>query len=326
SLIVIIWFGSTYSISGQTSVGNVVAIVNYALRVAMSISMFTFITLAFSRMHASSIRLKNVLTVNTDLTDDDHVDTNNTVQKGAITFDDVSFHYPNTTLPILKNVTFDVKANEKLAIIGATGAGKTSLFQLIPRLYDIDKGSILIDQRPITDYTLDNLRGSIGYVPQTPLLFSGTVFDNIICGKEHATNGEVIQAAKDAQIHDTIMGLPDGYETRVGQKGVNLSGGQKQRISIARALIRKPEILMLDDSTSALDLTTESRLLDAIQDDDCTLLIITQKVSTALRADRILLIDYGKVLGLGTHEELLEESPLYKRIVQSQFGKEDIYA
>ncbi|HLR02827.1 MAG TPA: ABC transporter ATP-binding protein [Virgibacillus sp.] len=326
SLIVIIWFGSTYSISGQTSVGNVVAIVNYALRVAMSISMFTFITLAFSRMHASSIRLKNVLTVNTDLTDDDHVDANNTVQKGAITFDDVSFHYPNTTLPILKNVTFDVKANEKLAIIGATGAGKTSLFQLIPRLYDIDKGSILIDQRPITDYTLDNLRGSIGYVPQTPLLFSGTVFDNIIWGKEHATNGEVIQAAKDAQIHDTIMGLPDGYETRVGQKGVNLSGGQKQRISIARALIRKPEILMLDDSTSALDLTTESRLLDAIQDDDCTLLIITQKVSTALRADRILLIDYGKVLGLGTHEELLEESPLYKRIVQSQFGKEDIYA
>src|SRR5690625_5769938 len=145
-------------------------------------------------------------------------------------------------------------------------------------------------------------------------------------GKEDATDAEVEQAAKDAQIHELILRLPKQYDTLISQRGVNLSGGQKQRISIARALIRKPEILMLDDSTSALDLTTESRLLDAIQDDDCTLLIITQKVSTALRADRILLIDYGKVLGLGTHEELLEESPLYKQIVQSQFGKEDIYA
>lgn len=326
SLVFIIWIGNTYSLAGNTSVGNVVAIVNYALRVAMSISMLTFITLAFSRMQASAKRLKNVLTVKVDLSDSEQANTESVVQKGSIQFENVYFHYPNTSKTILKDISFNVQPKEKLAIIGATGSGKTSLFQLIPRLYDVDDGRISIDQKPTTHYTLDNLRGSIGYVPQNPLLFTGTVFENIIWGKEHASNEEVMQAAKDAQIHDTIESLPNGYETRVGQKGVNLSGGQKQRISIARALIRKPKILMLDDSTSALDMATESRLLDAIQDDDCTVLIVTQKISTALRADRILLIDHGEILAAGTHDTLLSQSSLYKQIVESQFGKEDLYA
>ncbi|HLQ71153.1 MAG TPA: ABC transporter ATP-binding protein [Bacillota bacterium] len=326
SLVFIIWFGHTYSLAGNTSVGNVVAIVNYALRVAMSISMFTFITLAFSRMKASSKRLKNVLTVKVDATDKRQTDSKPVIQEGAIQFENVFFHYPNTNQTILKNISFEVHPHEKLAIIGATGSGKTSLFQLIPRLYEINSGMIKIDNKPISHYALDELRGNIGYVPQNPLLFTGTIFDNIIWGKEHAEYDEVIQAAKDAQIHDTIINLPDGYETRVGQKGVNLSGGQKQRISIARALIRKPKILMLDDSTSALDLATESRLLDVIQKNDCSLLNITQKISTALRADRILLMDYGKILAIGTHSELLGQSALYKDIVESQFGKEDLYA
>ncbi|PAV29165.1 ABC transporter ATP-binding protein [Virgibacillus profundi] len=326
SLIFIIWFGNVQSIAGETSVGEVVTIVNYALRVSMAISMFTFIILAFSRTKASASRISEVLTLDVDLVDHQDADKQAVVTKGKIEYQNVSFAYPGTNKTVLKDISFNVDAGEKLAIIGATGTGKTSLFQLVPRLYDINQGEILIDSKPVSSYILDQLRGSIGYVPQSPLLFTGSITDNIAWGKNGATTDEIIQAAKDAQIHDTIMGLSHQYDTKVGQKGVNLSGGQKQRISIARALIRRPKILMLDDSTSALDLATESRLLTAIQDYDCTTLIITQKISTAISADRILLMDDGKVLAMGTHEELLKKSDLYREIVESQFGKEYAYA
>ncbi|NAP01459.1 ATP-binding cassette domain-containing protein, partial [Halomonas sp. MG34] len=296
SLIFIIWFGNAQAIAGDTSVGNVVAIVNYALRVSMAISMFTFIIMAFSRMKASAERLSEVLNLEVDLKDSDTVNHGVHVSKGSVAFQDVSFAYPDTEETVVKQMTFEVAAGEKLAVIGSTGSGKTSLFQLIPRLYDPTGGTVLVDDKQLTDYSLDELRGSIGYVPQSPLLFTGSVKDNIAWGKDQATTEEIVQAAKDAQIHDTILDLDNQYETRVGQKGVNLSGGQKQRISIARALIRKPKILMLDDSTSALDLATESRLLDAIDTYQCTMLIITQKISTAMRADRILLMDEGKLL------------------------------
>ena len=326
SLIFIIWFGNTQSIAGQTSVGDVVAIVNYAMRVSMSISMFTFIILAFSRAKASANRISQVLTVKVDSHDRYGADENTTVTDGKIAYERVSFTYPGTKKPVLSEMSFTVNKGEKLAVIGATGAGKTSMFQLLPRLYDVNEGAIAIDNKPITAYTLDQLRGSIGYVPQTPLLFTGSITDNIAWGKQNATADEITQAAKDAQIHDTIMTLSEQYDTKVGQKGVNLSGGQKQRISIARALIRKPKILMLDDSTSALDLATESRLLEAISGYHCTTLIITQKISTASSADRILLMDDGHLLAIGTHPELLELSELYREIVESQFGKGDAYA
>jgi len=321
SLIFILWFGSAESVAGQTDVGEVVTIVNYALRVSMSISMFSFIVMLLSRAKASAERIDEVLSIDEDPVDRDH-DKIPAITMGKVEYDAVSFDYPGSSKKVLQSISFTVPAGKTLAIIGATGSGKTSIFQLMPRLYEAKEGVIYIDDKPITSYSYRRLRESIGYVPQTPLLFTGTIKDNIAWGKNDATIDEIIQAAKDAQIHETIMELPDSYDTKVGQKGVNLSGGQKQRISIARALVRNPKILMLDDSTSALDLTTESRLLQAIQKYQCTTLIITQKISTAKQADRILLIDEGEILANGTHEKLTSQSKLYRKIVESQFGKE----
>lgn len=322
SIVFILWFSSIQTQAGMTDIGDVVAIVNYALRTAMAISMLSFITTSFSRMRASAGRLTDVFSVEVDLFDHEDANQTNKISKGKIEFDHVTFTYPGLPKPILNDISFTVQSEDKLALIGATGSGKTSLFQLIPRLYDVDSGIVKIDDKSITNYYLDDLRKSIGYVPQNPLLFTGTIAENIAWGKNEATQEDVEYAAKSAQIHDLIMGLPNKYDTQISQKGVNLSGGQKQRVSIARALIRKPKILMLDDSTSALDLTTETKLLNAIQADRCTVLMITQKISTAMIADRILLMDYGEILDIGTHDELLVRSDLYKNIVKSQYGKE----
>lgn len=317
TIIYIIWFGSVQTIADTSNIGDVVALINYALRIAMSISMFTFIILAFSRMKASSERLSDVLLIDSEFQDEKQTNSNNIIN-GSVQFKNVSFSYPETNRTVLKDVSFSVKRNTQLAIMGATGAGKTTLFQLIPRLYEPSSGLIEIDNIPITNFSIDTLRNSIGYVPQNPLLFSGSIKDNLIWGKEDASDLDIIEACKSAQIHDLIMTLPQQYDTEVSQQGVNLSGGQKQRLSIARALIRKPNILMLDDCTSALDLTTETNLLNAIEKDGCTTLIITQKISTAKQADAILLLDYGEILDYGKHKDLISRSSIYKQIVASQ--------
>lgn len=325
SLIFIIWFGSIQTVNGQANIGEVVTMINYALRVAMAISMFSFIIMILSRTKASAERISEVLTEE-DGEQEELKQAGFSLSKGRIVFENVSFRYPDAFKETLSDISFSVKAGERLAFIGATGSGKTSLFQLMPRLYEPSKGNIYVEDIPLTDYSFKALRDGIGYVPQTPLLFTGSIFDNIAFGKKDATMDEVIQAAKDAQIHDTIQQLEHQYETRVGQKGVNLSGGQKQRISIARALIRKPEILMLDDSTSALDLATEARFLQALDHYPCTVLLITQKITTAKTSDRILLLDQGKILDIGTHNELLDRSELYRAVAESQQEKEVLHA
>ncbi|QFT87815.1 putative multidrug resistance ABC transporter ATP-binding/permease protein YheI [Bacillus sp. THAF10] len=322
SILAVLWFGSIGVTNGGAQVGEVVAIVNYATRITGALSIFSFIIMAFARAKASANRITDVLEEEIDLVDRANANDKKVILHGEVTFEDVSFRYPNTDIPVLENITFTAEAGSTVAVMGATGAGKSSLFQLIPRLYDVQSGVIKVDGQDITELSLKRLRKQIGYVPQEALLFSGSVKDNIAWGKEDATLKEIISVAKDAQIHDTIERLPKKYDTILGQKGVNLSGGQKQRLSIARALVRKPKILMLDDSTSALDLKTEAKLLSAIKPYDCTMFIVTQKVSTAMEADKILLVEDGRLLEEGSHEELLQSSTLYQKIYQSQFGTE----
>ncbi|MGG3478341.1 ABC transporter ATP-binding protein [Peribacillus frigoritolerans] len=324
AILIILWLGSEFITTGDIQVGEVVAIVNYATRIAASLSVFSWLIMVISRAKASAERVTEIFETPIDIDEGKAESKSGTVDGGGIKFLDVSFRYPGTETPILKNLTFSIDPGESLAIIGATGSGKTSLFQLIPRLYEVESGSIQIDGQDLKDIPLNSLRNRIGYVPQEALLFTGTIKNNVSWGKEGASMEEIMAAAMHAQVHETVMKLPKQYETQLGQKGVNLSGGQKQRLSIARALVRKPKILLLDDSTSALDLKTESKLLAALKDYTCTTLIITQKISTAMEADKILLLESGQVLALGKHQDLMQTSDLYRKIVRSQFGEEGI--
>ncbi|WP_057913974.1 ABC transporter ATP-binding protein [Peribacillus muralis] len=324
AILIILWFGSEFIASGDIQVGEVVAIVNYATRIAASLSVFSWLIMVISRAKASAERVTEIFETPIDIDEGKTESGTDSVKGGGIKFLDVSFRYPGTDHAVLKHLNFSIEPGGSLAIIGATGSGKTSLFQLIPRLYEVDGGSILIDEQDVKDIPLDSLRKRIGYVPQEALLFSGTIKNNIAWGKEGATDEEIKAAAMHAQVHETVMKLPKQYETLLGQKGVNLSGGQKQRLSIARALVRKPKILLLDDSTSALDLKTESKLLSALKSYTCTTIIITQKISTAMEADKILLLENGEVLAEGKHDDLIQACGLYRKIVHSQFGEEGI--
>lgn len=332
SILGVLWSGSIQVGSGSANVGEVVAIVNYGTRIAASLSMFSMIILVFSKAKASGQRILEVLdpelvaeSVVGPLVDLDKENEHASIS-GKVKFDSVSFRYPgaDSNRLVLEDISFEVQSGATIAVLGATGSGKSSLFQLIPRLYDASCGAIYVDDRDIRSYDPRFLRKQIGYVPQESLLFTGSLKDNLAWGKEDATVEDMIEAAKAAQIHDTIMRLPKQYDAVIGQKGVNLSGGQKQRLSIARALIRKPKILLFDDSTSALDLKTEARLLAEIKQYDCTTFIITQKISTAVGADLILLLEDGKLIASGSHASLLEKSNLYRQIYQSQFGEERV--
>ena len=318
SLLAVLWFGADRIQTNDAQIGELVAIVNYAMRMTGAFSMFAFIIMAVARAKASAERMEEVLLVNEGLERNEQTGEMRKLANGEITFRNVSFNYLNTKEPVLKDISFSVKSGEKLAIMGATGSGKSTLLQLITRFFDVTSGSVEIDGKDVKDWSLDQLRQTIGLVPQQSLLFSGSIYQNLAWGKIEASIEELEQAAKQAQIHTSVEQFTKGYETRVGQKGVNLSGGQKQRLSIARALVRKPEILLLDDSTSALDVKTETALWEALEKEDATMLVVTQKIRTARGADRILLLDNGRISGYGTHEELLRSTKLYREIAESQ--------
>ncbi|AOV08915.1 ABC transporter ATP-binding protein [Sporosarcina ureilytica] len=318
SLMAVLWFGAIEVQNGGAKVGELVAVVNYAMRMTGAFSMFAFIISAFSRAKASADRMEEVLLANEDLEEYDTDSQAPRTLKGDLRFDNVSFHYPGKDEPILDHVSFHVKPGEKLAIMGATGSGKSTLLNLIPRIFDATGGEVYVDGKAVHDWPLKDLRDTIGLVPQQSILFTGSIFENLSWGDSDASTIELENAAKKAQIHESIDLFPNKYETRVGQKGVNLSGGQKQRLSIARALVREPSILILDDSTSALDVKTETALWTALEKERATMLVVTQKISTAQGADKILLLDDGRVVGYGTHQDLMKQSALYLKIQQSQ--------
>ncbi|KOF12254.1 ABC transporter ATP-binding protein [Planococcus glaciei] len=321
SLLAVIWFGASEIRQGGAQIGELVAIINYAMRMTGAFSMFSFIIMAYARAKASSERIEEVLVAD-DVREKEEAGEEQAIRQGEVVFENVSFAYPGAESPVLKNISFKMKPNEKLAIMGATGSGKSSLLQLIPRFYDATEGTVYIHGRDVKSWSLRALRKTIGVVPQQSLLFTGTISDNLSWGKEQAKQEELAGAAVKAQIHGTVERFPKGYGTRVGQKGVNLSGGQKQRLSIARALVRKPSILILDDSTSALDVKTEAALWQELERENATMLVVTQKIRTALKADRILLMEEGRISAYGTHQQLMKTSELYRQIALSQQEEE----
>lgn len=318
SLLAVLWVGAEEVRAGNAPVGDIVSIVNYTMRMTNSFSIFSFIIIAFARAKASADRMEEVLVEDEGIETRKGLSEIDTNQIGTIAFRNVTFYYPESARAVLSNVSFTVAAGEKLAIMGATGAGKSTLLQLIPRFYNVSAGEIIVNGRNVQSWELSTLREMIGFVPQQSMLFTGSIFKNVSWGKSDAVLDEVQHVAAQAQIHEAIESFQDAYDTRVGQKGVNLSGGQKQRLSIARALIRQSTILILDDSTSALDVRTENQLWQELEDEQATMLVVTQKVRTAKGANRILLLEEGQVVGLGTHEELLAASELYRKIALSQ--------
>jgi ATP-binding cassette, subfamily B, multidrug efflux pump len=316
-----IWFGGVQVTHGSMTVGQIVAFVNYLTRTLMSLMMVSMLMMRIARAQASAERIQEVIEVQPKLTNDPRLPDSLELQ-GRVAFEDVTFSYRDGHDPVLKGVSFVAEPGETIAILGATGSGKSSLIHLIPRFYDVTTGKITIDGIDVRDLDERSLRRSIGISLQEPLLFSGTIGDNIRFGRPEASQEEVIAAAQAAQAHDFINELPDGYNTLLGQRGVNLSGGQKQRIAIARALLAQPAVLILDDSTSSVDVETEAKIELALEKirPGRTTFVIAQRISTVLNADKILVMDDGMVVAQGNHPELLGSSPIYREIYASQLG------
>lgn len=323
--VALIWFGAKRIDIGEMAVGDLMAFIQYSMQVMMSVVMVAMIFVMVPRAEASADRIVEVL--ETEPVIEDKKDTVKAeAEKGHLQFKNVEFRYPGAEQPVLSNINFEARPGETTAIIGSTGSGKSALINLIPRFYDVESGEILVDGVNIKDMTQHDLRNKIGVVPQKAVLFSGTIADNIRYGKLDATQEEIEHAAEIAQASGFISEMKEGYESEIDQGGNNVSGGQKQRLSIARALVRKPEIYIFDDSFSALDFKTDAKLRNALKDEtkDATVIIVAQRVSTVMDADRIIVLDEGKICGIGKHKELLENCKVYKEIVLSQLSEEEI--
>ncbi|MFX4263463.1 ABC transporter ATP-binding protein [Pelotomaculum propionicicum] len=323
--VAIIWFGGHRISQNMMQVGDMMAFMQYAMQVMFSIIMVTIMFVMVPRAQASAARVNEVLDMVPGIADPPR-SMESSGKKGYVEFQDVTFSYPGAELPAISNISFAASPGEVTAIIGGTGSGKSTLINLIPRFYDVDSGAVLVDGVDVRQVSQKELRAKIGFVPQTPVLFSGTVSENIRYGKADATPEEIARAAEIAQASEFIAGMKDGYESEVAQGGTNLSGGQKQRLSIARALVRKPGIYILDDSFSALDFKTDARLRAALRKETAasTVIIVAQRVGTVMDADRIIVLDEGRVAGMGKHRELMDSCLVYREIVSSQLSEEEI--
>lgn len=323
--IAIIWFGGIRIAQNVMQVGDMMAFLQYAMQIMFSIIMVTIMFVMVPRAQASAVRINEVLAIEPDIVDPE-IPEEPGEDRGYVEFRNVTFSYPGAEQPAISNISFSVRPAEVTAIIGGTGSGKSTLINLIPRFYDVDSGCVLVDGVDVRKMRQKDLRAKIGFVPQTPVLFSGTILDNIRYGKPDATDEEVKHAAGIAQAGEFINELEDGYRAQISQGGTNLSGGQKQRLSIARAVVRQPGIYILDDSFSALDFKTDARLRAALGREtmNSTVIIVAQRVSTVMDANRIIVLDEGRIAGIGSHKELMQNSEIYREIVLSQLAEEEI--
>lgn len=320
----IIWYGGHNVAQGTLEVGNMMAFMTYAMQILMSFMMMTMIFVLVPRAQASAVRINEVLDMNKEkeLTNDQQIKK----EVPTLDFKDICFRYTGAEKPALLGVDFHLKAGETLAIIGGTGSGKTSLVNLIPRFYDIEKGSILFNEQNVQDLDVKELRNRVGFVPQKAILFTGTIRSNLLYGLENATEEEMWKALEIAQAKDFVEKLPDGLDSKVEQGGDNFSGGQKQRLAIARALIKPADIYIFDDSFSALDFKTDSLLRKALKENvtDAMIVIVAQRISTVVGADQIIVLDEGLMVGKGNHQELKETNETYQDIIKSQLREEEI--
>ena len=327
TVMAVVWFGGQQILIGDMPVGNLTAFTTYVTQILMSLMMVSMIMIQGSRAMASSHRILEVLDTDIDLNDDNASEKDRLVTSGEIEFKNVCFrYYKKHKKNVLQNINFTAKPGEVVGITGSTGSGKSSLVQLIPRLYDCDEGEVLVDGVNVKEYSLNHLRDGVAMVLQKNTLFSGSIMENLRWGDEEATDEQVKEAAKAAQADGFVSEFADGYDRELGQGGVNVSGGQKQRLCIARALLKKPKILILDDSTSAVDTATEAQIRKSFSTTlkDTTKLIIAQRISSVEDADRILVMDEGQIVGQGTHKELLESCETYQEIYYSQRSKEEV--
>lgn len=321
----VLWFGGIFISKGSMDLGALAAFTQYAMQIMFSMLMLSLMFIMVPRAQAAAVRINEVLETIPEITDAAKVEDSFT-GKGYVQFKDVTFTYHGAEQPALRGISFSARPGEVTSIIGSTGAGKSTLINLIPRFYDVDSGSILIDGVDVREMSQESLRSKIGFVPQKAVLFSGTIRENITVGNVQATEAEIRHAADVAQATEFIENMDGGFEHEIAQGGTNVSGGQKQRLSIARALVRKPEVYVFDDSFSALDFKTDARLRAALKHEieEATVIIVAQRVGTVMDADRIIVLNEGQIAGIGTHKELLEDCQVYREIVSSQLSEEEI--